>query len=259
MQFTRFATALAGAVLFAAPVAAQEAAPAVEAGVEVDAEPAPPEHASADYPLPPREADGEWRTPNRGIGKPEAAWHLRVALNVAALGCRGAEEARTVAGYNALLADRRDPLAAAALASEEAFRARHGEAWRAAHDDAMTRLYNFWAQPPVQAAFCREARAVLAEQATVEPSNFAAWTAASLRRLETPFTAFYAAFDEYRVRLTAYRARHAAPIVLAAAGPVGASASMPAPPPAAPVVLAAAVGAPVEIAAARPAVLFPAP
>lgn len=239
MQLKRFALPVAAAVLFAAPAEAQETALEPTAAVE----PAPPASLPASYVLPPREADGGWRTPNAGIGAEEAAWHLRVALNVAALGCRGPEEARTVAGYNALLADHKAALATAAAASEAAFRARHGEAWRAQHDDAMTRLYNFWAQPPVQAAFCREAQAVLAEQATVEPSSFAGWTAASLRRLEAPFTAFYTAVDGYRTQFAALEARDAAPVALAAA--------------VTPAMVPAA--APVEVAAARPAVVFPAP
>lgn len=241
MQIKRFAASVAVAVLFAAPAAAQEAPPAVQQAAEV--EPAPPANAPASYVLPPRGADGRWRTPNAGIGTEEAAWHLRVALNVAALGCRDAAEAQTVAGYNALLADRKAALATAAAASEAAFRARYGEAWRAAHDDAMTRLYNFWAQPPVQAAFCTEARAVLAEQAMVEPSSFAAWTAASLERLEAPFIAFYTAFDGYRTELAAYRARHAAPVMTAGA-------TTPAFTPA---------NAPVQVAAVSTTVAFPVP
>lgn len=90
---------------------------------------------------------------------------MRVALDIAALGRRGAAE--TVAGYNALLADREAALAAAGSATEVAYRERHGEACRAAHDDAMTRPYDFFAQPAAQGAFCREARAVPGEVAVM--------------------------------------------------------------------------------------------
>ena len=48
--------------------------------------------------------DGRYATPNRNLSADGAVWHLRAALNVAALACRGPDEAAIVAGYNALLA-----------------------------------------------------------------------------------------------------------------------------------------------------------
>ena len=239
-----FAAPLVGLVMIAAPAQAQDApdGPAAPAPVAApalapqpvaavlaveEAEPAPPAGVAANYAPPPRDADGRWRTPNRALSPDEATWHLRVALNVAALGCRGPEEARMVSGYNALLAERKDVLAAAGAGVEAAYKARSGETWRGAHDDAMTRLYNFFAQPPAQAGFCAEARAVLAEAATVEPGGFAGWAAASLDRLERPFVTFYDAFEGYRIALAGYRARHAPPtpaadpaVVLATTAPV---------------------------------------
>ena len=239
-----FAAPLVGLVMIAAPTQAQDApdgvpepapvaAPAlapqpVAAVLAVEeAESAPPAGVAANYAPPPRDADGRWRTPNRALSPDEATWHLRVALNVTALGCRGAEEAQTVAGYNALLAERKDVLAAASAGVEAAYKARSGETWRGSHDDAMTRLYNFFAQPPAQAGFCAEARAVLAEATTVEPGGFAGWAAASLDRLERPFITFYDAFEGYRTALAGYRARHAPTtpaadpvVVLATSAPV---------------------------------------
>ena len=43
----------------------------------------------------------------------ETLWHVRVALNVAALGCRDADEAATVAAYNTLIRRQSAVLAAA--------------------------------------------------------------------------------------------------------------------------------------------------
>ncbi|MES2754844.1 MAG: hypothetical protein V4659_09285 [Pseudomonadota bacterium] len=82
-------------------------------------------------------------------------WHLRAGLNVAALACRGDGEAAIVAGYNRLLADHRDELSAAYSAVTREF----GNP--AAYDEAMTRLYNLFAQPGAQTALCDNALTVL--------------------------------------------------------------------------------------------------
>lgn len=189
----------------------------VTTGVDLDdAAPIPPGHASPTFSLPARDEKGGWVTPNRDLGTGETAWHLRVALNVAALGCRGDAGGQMVAAYNALLTDRRAELADASIATEASFQTRFGDAWRQHHDDAMTKLYNFFAQPPAQAAFCSEAAAVLREAAVVEPASFVSWADGALHRLEAPFTAFYAAFDEYRTAATRYAQRHAAaPVAVA--------------------------------------------
>lgn len=84
-------------------------------------------------------------------------WQLRSGLNVAALACRGADEAAIVAGYNKLLADHRDELATAYQAVSAEYRN------AAAFDDAMTRLYNRFAAPAGQAGLCGAALVVLDE------------------------------------------------------------------------------------------------
>ncbi|MGJ3628705.1 hypothetical protein AB5I41_20590 [Sphingomonas sp. MMS24-JH45] len=78
--------------------------------------PQPPAIVAASFATPPRDAAGRYQTPNRDLSEGESVWHLRVALNVAALGCRGADEATTIAAYNALLASARAPLAGAQAA-----------------------------------------------------------------------------------------------------------------------------------------------
>jgi hypothetical protein len=194
---------LAGCALRPQPVALAPVVPPPP--VVAIAMPTPPEGAAPNLVLPPRDAAG-WATPNRGLSPAAAAWHLRAALNVAALGCRDAQEAETIAHYNALLATKRTVLAEADAAVRTDYRARFAAGWQDAHDDAMTRLYNFFALPPVQAAFCTEARVVLAEAVLASPDAFVASAPFALARLEAPFTAFYDRYAGYRLALAEWRA-----------------------------------------------------
>ncbi|HEU0043045.1 hypothetical protein [Sphingomonas sp.] len=190
------------------------------AAQQVEGPPQPPAGAVASLRLPARDAAGAFATPNSGLTSAETVWHLRTALNVAALGCRGTGEAELVAAYNALLAAERQVLAVASDATTSVYRARHGAGWQARYDDAMTRLYNFWAQPAAQAAFCREADTVLRDAATVEPSDFAGFAATALPRLEAPFLALFTEVESYRAALAQWQAQRA-PAVQVAALPGG--------------------------------------
>ena len=117
----------------------------------------------------------------------EALWHLRVALNVAALGCRDADENVTVASYNALIRSQAGALAAANEAVNADYRARYGAQWEEARERDMTRLYNYFAQPGAQAAFCATAKATLARIASVPAQDLPGFAFASLPALEEPF------------------------------------------------------------------------
>ncbi len=174
--------------------------------------PQPPAGAAPNLVLPVRAVDGGFVTPNRGLSAAGSAWHLRAALNVAALGCRDAAEPQTVAAYNAMLTGKKAVLATADAALRAEYRARHGATWQDAHDGAMTRLYNFFALPPVQAQFCVEARAVLTEVGTLPADAFLASAPAALARLETPFIAFYTDYARYRAELAAWTSR--APVAM---------------------------------------------
>lgn len=203
------------------PAQAQEAEPGrVALGVtpgRVALPPKPPAGAAANLKLPTHNADGTYETPNHAISPAQAAWHLRSALNVAALGCRDAHEAETVAGYNQLLRTRTAVLAAADVAVRSDYQARFGAGWQDRHDAVMTRVYNFFAQPPAQAEFCAEAQAVLAEVLSAPEDRFVADAPAKLARLEAPFTAFYDAYGDYQVALARYQAGNSPRVVMATA------------------------------------------
>lgn len=148
--------------------------------------------------IPARLPDGRYVTPNRDLTPPATIWHFRVALNVAALACRGEEGDRIVAGYNAMLTRAQAPLAAAETHYAAEFKATGAKDWRAIYDNGMTRLYNFFSQSPARDAFCDAAAATLADAAGVADAGLGAFATARLAVLEQPFTDFYAAYDAWR-------------------------------------------------------------
>ncbi len=136
--------------------------------------------------------DGTYLTPNRTVSPAGAIWHLRAGLNVAALACRGPQDAALAGQYNALIAAHRIELARA----QAALTAEQGGV--AGHDDAMTRLYNYYAMPPAQPEFCRAAAALLAEAGYVPAGGLAAFALAAMPRIDAPFVAVFRAVDAAR-------------------------------------------------------------
>ena len=151
-------------------------------------------------------SDGRYATPNRNLSADGAVWHLRAALNVAALACRGPDEATIVAGYNALLASQKATLNGAQARLTAEYKTRFGAAggdWQDRYDDQMTRLYNFFSQSQARDAFCNAAVATLADSASVAPTDLPAFASGRLAVLEKPFTDFYAAYDAWRAERAA--------------------------------------------------------
>ncbi len=117
----------------------------------------------------------------------ETLWHVRVALNVAALACRDQDEGTTVAAYNALITRQRAALAAANGAVDARYKAQYGAKWEAVRERDMTKLYNFFAQPAAQGEFCAKAKQALAQIGAVDPGALMAFAQAELPILEQPF------------------------------------------------------------------------
>lgn len=213
----------------AKPVRHVEAPPPPPPAPEVvPPRPMPPMGASATTRMPMRAADGSYMTVNRNVAPAEAAWHLRAGLNVAALGCVGADGAAITASYNAMLKSRAKQLAAAETAIKARTRAERSGDWLDAHDDRMTQLYNFYALPPVQSRFCKVAVAVAAQEASIPADGFQAFASTALAELSAPFNDFYAAYDGYRVALADWDSRYgpgATRVATAAAAPLAAPAA----------------------------------
>lgn len=175
----------------------------------VTARPIAPSGFAASFVTPPRDALGDYATPNHGIGDGERLWHLRAALNVAALACR---ESDMAPAYNAMLARLSAPFAAANTQTEAVYRARHAAAWRDTHDDAMTRLYNWFSQPFAKPQLCRAAADALTEAQTIDPALAADFARRHLPVVEAAVLDGYRRWDAYRVADAAWASRYEAPM-----------------------------------------------
>lgn len=196
VRFTLAAVAvtLAGCAQRAVPVAS---APAPQPIVVQTPRPTPPGGASATFVTPALLADGSFDTPNRALTPAATAWHLRAALNVAALRCN---DDALIASYNGFV---RVHAAALARAHDTAMREAGSQA---AFDGAMTRLYNYFALPPVQASFCAAAATIADEAVRTPESEFGRFVTLGLPVLDMPFTNFFREYGQYRVDLARWQA-----------------------------------------------------
>jgi len=187
------ATACAGPERIAAPVPLPVPAPLPAQ----TAAPRAPDGAAANLVIPARLSDGSYVTPNRNVSAAAAAWHLRAAFNVAALNCN---DPALAPAYNRFLKAHRGALKDA----HHALTREYGDA--ASFDPAMTRLYNYFAQPPVMSQFCATAAPLLHQVAALPARELPAAAPAALAQLDRPFTDFYARYDAWRADLAAWRA-----------------------------------------------------
>jgi hypothetical protein len=177
------------------PVAAPAPVPVPIAPVRTAA-PLPPDGAAANLTVPARLPDGSYATPNRSPSPAAALWHLRAAFNVAALNC---SDAALAPAYNRLLTAHRAALTGA-------HRDLSAQLGQAAFDPAMTRLYNYFALPPVTARFCAAAGPLLQQAAALAPGTLAEFAPAALAAIDRPFADFYARYDQYRADRAAWQA-----------------------------------------------------
>jgi len=200
--------------------------------------PTPPNGAAADMDLPDKDAQGKFITPNRGMAGQQALWHVRMALNVAALGCRGAND--TAVQYNRMLHVHKATLTAANNAVDGQYEARWGRDWLLMREKTNTVVYNFFALPPAQTAFCQKAMATVTIINGLTPEALLAYAPKALEELEQPFQDFWEAYADYLRRLEEWRRRYGRPSVKVEAfpdplppAPVAPAAPMGAPPPSA--------------------------
>ena len=126
-------------------------------------------------------------TINANLSGNEAVWHMRSALNVAALSCRTRKMLGVAPAYNRMLVRHKTALAAANAAEVAPFRARYGAKWAGPYDTHATRLYNFFAMPAGQAQFCISATQVLAKTNAIAPDALVDYAPKALAQLEAPF------------------------------------------------------------------------
>jgi len=171
--------------------------------------PTPPFNASASMIIPPLRADGLRDTINRDLGPLETLWHVRSALNVAALSCRGALYDRLTDDYNAFIKNNSTSLRRANNAIKAKFRRENSD--RKAHDRHQTSVYNYFSFSPLRRPFCDQAVQVSQRAIVTKSKDLNAFAAEALPELEQPFTDFYLAFEEYERDLEAWRVQYGQP------------------------------------------------
>ncbi len=139
-------------------------------------------------PPPPRPAPAtpaDWPAPlPASLTGPERIWHLRAALNVAALSCPSKTGPAIVRNYNDLLKSRKSLLAAAYQAEIRQFQQAGGPDWQASFDRYMTKLYNRYAWPPAQPRFCTTADTIATQALQTPAYDFEPFANNALARIE---------------------------------------------------------------------------
>jgi hypothetical protein len=120
------------------------------------------------------------RTVNRNAG--EDLWHLRSALNVAALACTDSGSGMLAQGYNAMLKTHSAALNRAVKADEALFSAKGGK-WRNAYDSHMTNVYNLYSNVPRRTEFCGSAADILVHLNATSASQVTLVASSLLRTL----------------------------------------------------------------------------
>lgn len=174
--------------------------------------PLPPMGSAEDLDLPDADDQGQYITPNRGMTGQQALWHVRMALNVAALGCRGAGDAMGVQ-YNRMLHIHALPLSQANTATDAIYKIKYKADAVLMREKINTMVYNYFALPPAQKAFCETARAVVTTINGMTPQALFAYAPQALEQLEQPFQAFWEAYANYLRRLEEWRRRYGRPSV----------------------------------------------
>lgn len=188
-------------------------APTLPPPVVETVRPRPPMGAVENMAIPDTDDSGAYLTPNRGVTSNTALWHVRMALNVAALSCHDtADLARSQ--YNRLLHVHRPVLDAANKAVDRNYTVAYGGTGIAQRERLNTVVYNFFSLPPVTKSFCPVAVAVGAKMLSMPSSALLGYAPEALKELERPFQEFYAAYADYLRRLAEWQSRFGATVTV---------------------------------------------
>ena len=120
------------------------------------------------------------------VSQAERVWHVRAALNVAALSCTGQKGPGVARNYNLMLARHARALSDSYAVKTARYQQIAGKGWQRAMDQDMTRLYNHWAWPPAQQQFCDAADGIARRAASLPPAEFNAYAPGALAELDAP-------------------------------------------------------------------------
>ncbi len=184
--------------------------------------PQPPGYASLTQILPGRGIDGHFVTANSNISGDRAFWQLKIGLNVAAIGCRGAEEATLVSAYNNIIKAHAKIIKSSEKAVITQLGKENGNNGIAPRDRLSTQLFNYFAQPPAQRAFCARANEIAQIVSSTPTAQVIEQSPAQLARLDQPFLDFYEAYAQYQLDAAAWDAKYAPPpAIMTAPAPYG--------------------------------------
>lgn len=169
--------------------------------------PVPPEHATPNLAYRALGPDGVRLSVNRNISPAQATWNLRSGLNVAALNCRDPKHAAILVNYRTFLKTHAKTLRATNAKVDAEWRGKYGAGFVKPREKFMTEVYNHFAMPPVQPAFCNAALAVSTDAMKVKSANLQQFAATALPSIEIVFDDFFKRFDQYRAEMAAWEAR----------------------------------------------------
>ncbi len=174
--------------------------------------PLPPMGAVENMSIPDVDDSGKYLTPNRGVTSNTALWHVRMALNVAALACHdNADLARSQ--YNRMLHVHQAVLNEANKAVDRNYSYAYGGSPGLSQRERLnTVVYNFFSLPPVTKSFCPVAIRVGAKILSMPSSALLTYAPEALAELEKPFQDFYAAYADYLRRLAEWQSRFGASV-----------------------------------------------
>ena len=190
--------------------------------VVIPPRPLPPGNASLTQILPGRAIDGRFVTANSNVTGDRAFWQLKIGLNVAAIGCRGLEESTLVSAYNNIIKTHGKVI----KSTEKSVITQLGKDNKnngiAPRDRLSTQLFNYFAQPPAQRAFCSRANEIAQVVSSTPTAQLVEQAPAHLARLDEPFNEFYEAYARYQSDVVAWDAQYAPrPASMIAPAPVG--------------------------------------
>src|SRR5690606_7261172 len=122
--------------------------------------------------------DGRFATANSNHVGDRAFWQMKIALNVAAIGCRGPEEAPLVAAYNQIIKNHTRTIQSTERAVIAQLNREQNAKGNGARDKLSTQLFNYFAQPPAQRAFCTKANEIAQLVATTPTKDLVTNSAA---------------------------------------------------------------------------------
>ena len=173
--------------------------------------PLPPGNAAHTQILPGRGVDGRFVTANTAVTGDRAFWQLKIGLNVAAIGCRGTEEATLVAAYNKIIKTHAKVIKSTEKSVITELGKQNGNNGIAPRDRLSTQLFNYFAQPPAQRAFCTRANEIAQMVSSTPTAQVIEQAPAHLARLDEPFHEFYEAYAKYQYDVVAWDAKYAPP------------------------------------------------